>query len=379
MKTLAYLTVALACGPVTQIPETGLARRDYATSVLSGDRLEHRFVRWGDAILIEDVMVNGKGPFRFLLDTGAEGAGRVDKSLVDALQLPSAGTMGNVGLFGETREMTRYQLDSLTIGSLSFKELTMSGRDYNAEIKGPGMRPIHGILGFHLFSEYLLNINYPARMVTITKGELPPPDGESILPFISDDEDPEVQVHVGDRKVRALIDTGAMGHLAVPGWLAKKLKFTSEPTLKGKDGKNEVHSGTLDGAVRIGTVEFTNPQTLIVGSLTQVVVGVRLLASLDLTFDQKNGRVRVERPAERKRYGITLGMRGAGPWEFKGVEAGSIAEAAGLRDTDWIVTVNGQAFGEIDREDGFRFLDTSPLLLEIERDGSRREIRMSLE
>lgn len=378
MRIFVFLTVTIACSTFAQVPETKLTRRDYATSTFSGDRLEHRFVRWGDAILIEDVMVNGKGPFRFLLDTGAEGAGRVDISLVNALQLPSDGTMGNVGLFGGSREMARYRLESLTLGGLTFKDLIMSGRDYNAEIKGPGMRPIHGILGFHLFSEYLLNINYPARMITLTKGELPS-DGENILPFVSDDEDPEIQILVGDRKVRALLDTGAMGHLAVPGWLAKKLKFTSEPTLKGKDGNNEVHSGTLDGALRIGTVEFTAPQTMIVGSLTQAIVGVRLLATLDLTFDQKNGRVRVERPAERKRYGLTLGMRGAGPWEFKGVEAGSIAEAAGLRATDRILTINGRPLAEIDREDGFRMLDASPLVVEIEREGSRQEIRMALE
>lgn len=382
MKTLATALVVCLTAAMTlaqESPSPVSPRAGYASTSLAGDALEVRFIRWSDAILIEDVMVNGKGPYRFLLDTGAEGAGRVDRSLVEELELPETGSTNGVGLLGQELPMSRHRMDSLSIAGLTFSGVEMSSRDYNAEMTGPGLRPIHGILGYHLFSEYLLTINYPARTITIAKGELPTPDGTSILPIISDDEDPEIEVSLGDQTVQALIDTGAMGHLGVPDSLGPKLKFAGEPVVRGRQNGVELRSATLDGALRIGAIEFAKPDLIIAGRLNQVVVGIRILASLSVTFDQKNARVRVERPAERKRYGIRAAWRGAGPWEFSDVDAGSIAEAAGLRTTDRVITINGRPFAELNREDLFKLLDSSPLTLEIERDGKRLEIRMSLD
>ena len=45
----------------------------------------------GGFVLVEGVRVNGEGPFRFLLDTGAMGAGRVDASLAQRLRLETTG------------------------------------------------------------------------------------------------------------------------------------------------------------------------------------------------------------------------------------------------------------------------------------------------
>lgn len=378
--TLSSVTLAavITCVPLSRAQEEAPARRGYATSTLAGEKVEVPFSRWGDAILVEDVMINGKGPFRFLLDTGAEGAGRVDTSLVEALKLPTAGTSASLGVLGQQQEMTRYRLDSLAIGKLSFASLEMMGRDYNASIRGPGLRPIHGILGFHLFSEYLLTIDYPARTLTVTRGELPAPDGKQVLPIISDDEDPEIEITLGGQRAKALLDTGAMGELGVPASIADKLKFAGEPIERGQEGGVPLRSATLDGVLRLGEHEFAKPTMMIASRLNQVVVGVRTLAALRVTYDQKNARVRIERPAERRRHGLRIGWRRDAGAVLSGVEPGSIAESAGLRATDQIVSVNDRPLSELDREDLSKLLDASPLRLEVERDGARRQVRMSL-
>ena len=355
------------------------ARRGYSGTSMSEEKVEVRFIRWGGAILIENVMVNGQGPYRFLLDTGAEGAGRIDRSLVQALGLPNLGGQESVDLQGKKLDMTSHRLESLVVGSLSFTGVEVMSRDYNATIRGPGLRPIDGILGYHLFNEYLLTINYPARTVTVARGELPVPDDKKILAIISDDEDPEIKIRVDGRVARALLDTGAMGPLVVPATLAKDLKFAPDPPGKTRDPASRIRTQTLDGSLNIGEIEIKNPQTGVAGSLEHSVIGVDILASLAVTYDQKNARVLVERPAERKRYGITLANRGGSPWEFKGIETGSVAAKAGLLPTDRIVAMNGIPFDKIDREDGLRFLDGSPLTVEVERDGARREFRLSLD
>jgi predicted aspartyl protease len=372
------LTAALyACLPQSVAADESQSRRGYASSTLAAKKVELRFARWGDGILIEDVMVNGKGPFRFLLDTGAEGAGRIDTSLVKALKLAPIGSSDSVGVLGQTMEMALYKLDNLALGKLKFSGLQVMGRDYNATIKGPGLRPIHGILGFHLFSEYLLTIDYPARKIDISRGKLPPPDGKNILSIISDDEDPEIEVGLGDQTVKALLDTGAMGELGVPTSVARKLKYTGEPVNRGQQDGVPLQSATLDGVLRLGEAKFEKPTMMIAPRLNQVVVGVRILASLRVTYDQKDARIRIERPAERKRYGMQIGWRNSG-LVLKGVDSGSIAEVAGLRSTDRIVAILDRPLAEIDREDLSKLLDASQLTLEIERDGARQQIHMSL-
>lgn len=340
--------------------------------------MTHQFVRWGDAILIEDVMINGKGPFRFILDTGAEGAGRVDAILVGELSLPEAGHVRSSGIFGQKDAVSLRHVDSLSIGALSFSNLRLLSRDYNAD-RPAGLRPIHGILGYHLFNEYLLTINYPARTISVIPGELPPPDGKHVLAIISDDEDPEIEVTVGDQVTRALIDSGALNTLAVPAALAEKLKFTSEPRIRGWEGRVGVRSGTLEGALRIGAMEVTNPETLVAGPLKETNIGARILADFAVTFDQKNARVRFERPPPRKRYGIKFSMPRSGTPKYDGVVAGGVAELAGLRAEDRLIAMNGRPLPEIDREDLVRLLDTSPLTLGIEREGDRIELRLSLD
>lgn len=376
---IAVAAVFAAWAPLLLAQDPAASRRNYATSKLIGDRVEVQFSRWGDAILIENVMVNGKGPYRFLFDTGAEGAGRVDASLIDALKLPAVGTGNSLGILGQQQQMTRHRLDTLAIGKLSFKKIEMLGRDYNASMKGPGLRPIHGILGFHLFSEYLLTIDYPARKITIARGDLPAPDGKQVLPIVSDDEDPEIEIMLGGRKTTALLDTGAMVELGVPASIADGLKFAGEPVVRGEDGGGPVRSATLDGVLLLGELEIAKPTMMIAARVNQTVVGAQTLAALRVTYDQRNARVRIERPAPRKTYGLRVGWRRGSGLVFSGVSPGSIAESAGIRPTDRIVSINDRPFADIDLEDLSRLADASPMTVEIERDGSRQKLRLRLD
>lgn len=353
-------------------------RRGYESASLDGPRLAQRFYRFSDGILIEDVMINGKGPYRFLLDTGAEGAGRLDAKVVEELGLPLVGESQSLGILNEVHEMTEHSVETLAIGGLSFHNVRMLSRDYS-EIAGPGYPPIHGILGFHLFNEYLLTIDYPARTISVEKGELPPADGSTILDIISDDEDPEVEVSVGGHMLQALLDTGAMNHFAVPESEAASLRFAEPPVVRGSQGGSEVRVGNLADTLRLGQIEFENIQTYTTAALNQSVVGARVLAELRVSFDQKNGRVRIERPAPRPRFGLNFGWRGPGPWMFSGVTVGSIAEKAGILPTDTIVSINGIPFDKIDRSQLLRAVDEPSIVVVISRDGQNLEIPMSWE
>lgn len=198
--------------------------------------------------------------------------------------------------------MARFRLDSLSIGALSFEGVEVLTRDYNTR-RSSAIKPIDGILGYHLFREYLLTINYPEGRVTVSKGELSVTEGSNVLPLVRHSEVPEIEISIGDRSAGAIIDTGSMGAISIPGALADSLKFTHEPKLVGRgktvSGEFEIRSTNLDGRVRIGTLELAKPEIMIAGELPQVNIGSRTLSSLAITFDQKNARVLIERPLGR--------------------------------------------------------------------------------
>lgn len=272
--------------------------------------------------------------------------------------------------------MTTHRLDTLSIGPLAFHDVQMLSRDYRAEMPRD-LRPVDGILGFHLFSEYLFTIDYPGRSLRVERGELPPPDGDAVLPIVSDDDDPDIMIDVGGHPIQALIDTGAPTHFAFPTALTRDLATVGEPRLIGRDGGQDVFSATLEGAIRLGAVSFDEPQVIIAPALTQAVVGVRAMASLALTFDQANARIRITRPAPRPRYGMTFspGERGL---TIREVAPGSPAEAAGLEVGDLIVSLNERVTSDLDREDMARMFDDSPLVAAVEREDERFEATMTL-
>jgi hypothetical protein len=94
-----------------------------------------------------EVTVNGKDRFLFLIDTGAQGMARADVSLVQRLGLPTVGQSSASDISGKNpSSLNEVRFDSLSIGSISFREITALSRNYNTVSYLPN---IDGILGFN--------------------------------------------------------------------------------------------------------------------------------------------------------------------------------------------------------------------------------------
>ncbi|GEM_PF-917777 len=243
-----------------------------------------------------EVMINGKGPFLFAIDTGASGAGRIDSSLVEKLSLPQTGEIqGSDGSGANATSMKLIQVDSLSVGGLELRNLQMPSRNYNTS---PRLPHIDGILGFDLFADYLLTLDYAAKRVRIEKGQLAEANGSDILNY--ENRVPTVELHVGESKVKAHIDTGnAIGAFVVPQSLVEKLSFSSEPVVVGKartlSSEIEIKQGRLKGVIRLGRFQFPEPVVTYPAISQNANIGSNALQNFALTFDQKNHRVRLAR------------------------------------------------------------------------------------
>jgi CubicO group peptidase (beta-lactamase class C family) len=244
-----------------------------------------------------DVMVNGKGPFRFAIDTGGSGAARVDSAFAATLGLPVVGeVMGGDPSGKNQRRMGVVAIDSLSIGGARFAILKASTRDYNE----PGsMHGVDGILGFGLFSGYTVTFDYPGGLLRIEASELPPVDGKRILAYSDDDGIPSIHIQVDSLDMAAHVDAGSMGGFILPERLLTQLPLASPPVVIGKartvSNTFEIKGAQLRGTLRIGDLEFADPRLEFQPIMPDANVGSRILKDFRLSFDTKNKRIRFSR------------------------------------------------------------------------------------
>jgi hypothetical protein len=245
-----------------------------------------------------EVLVNGQGPFLFAIDTGGQGLARVDSSLVERLKLRPVGqVLAGDGSGRNTRSMDVVSLDSLALGGVKFEGVKAPSRDYNVSPKLP---KIDGVLGFNLFSDYLLTLDFPAGRVRLERGEVPGVDGLEVLSFESPRGIPVVDLNIGGETVKAVIDTGNLaGGFMVPAGLAENLTFAAEPAVVGKAktvvSEIEIKEARLKGSIRLGRHEFAEPTVTFPAVSREANVGAKVLHEFSLSFDQKNKSFRVRR------------------------------------------------------------------------------------
>ena len=245
-----------------------------------------------------ELMVNGKGPFLFAIDTGAEGGPRLDSSLVEKLGLKPSGQMREGDPSGRNPRMAEtVKLDSIEVGGLRFTGLDATSRNYK---NSPRPLAADGIIGLGLFTDYLLTLDFPAKVVRISRGELPKADGAEILDYQSEHGVPSVELSVGNTKIKAHLDSGNMiGAFVFPTSFAEKLTQASEPKVVGRarsaSGDMEIKQVQIKEMVRLGRHEFPDATITFPALGDTGNVGAKILSQFAVTFDQQHQRVRLTR------------------------------------------------------------------------------------
>jgi hypothetical protein len=232
------------------------------------------------------VMVNGKGPFTFGIDTGTGGDMLLSSELIQTLALVKAGEAEVGDPSGKNgRTVSVFHVDKLKFAGVEFKDLNAT------EYPGKMMAGTDGILGFKMFHDYLLTLDYPQQQVSVTRGSLPSANGDDVIPFTMPDNVPMIELKVGDRTVEAHVDSRGPG-LGLPEKFAAELKFVSEPMVIGRgrtvSNEFEIKGAQLAGDVRFGGYTFTRPFVAIQPMIPMANFGARALMNFAVTFDQKH-------------------------------------------------------------------------------------------
>ena len=244
-----------------------------------------------------EVKLNGQGPFAFTIDTGAGMQADIDTSIAAQLKLQPNGKVLSGDPSGENdREVDTARIDSIAFGGAEFRNVTAVVRPQRITRDYPD---VDGILGFALFTDYLLTLDYPAMEVRLARGALPAANGNDILNFEIENRIPVIEVAIGKIRVRAHIDSGNfVAGFILPEELVEQLQLLSQPVTVGRarsvSNQIEIKQAQLRDTIHIGRYGY--PQaTITFPALSDTNVGLKVLREFALTFDQKNLRMKLER------------------------------------------------------------------------------------
>lgn len=244
--------------------------------------------------------VNGKGPFRFFLDTGAGAAIVFDQKLADELGLTKVGSIQMGDPSNPTGiEAGVVQVDSVTIGEAVFRDVGGISHERSGLYKGDDAP--RGVIGFPLFANCLITIHYPKKEIQLEKGEIPASDSANVVPFeIGEGGIPQFRVNVAGTDLPAHVDSGAMGAISIPANMESKFKWKKAPAIVGRGrtvtGEFTIRGGTLDGEVRFAGQTFSDPRVDLSPMLDRigfVNIGSGLLRDFVVTIDSQNKRMQI--------------------------------------------------------------------------------------
>jgi len=239
------------------------------------------------------VMINGHGPYRFMVDTGTGGEAIVSAELVQELGFPTVGrTLLSDPSKAGVHATDLVMIDSLVVAGKQFTEV----RAVRHKIYGEDAT-CQGVLGFTMFEDYLLTLDFPNQLLTLSSGALVPDGESSVLPFRMPDGVPIAPMRIGDLRVEAQIDSGGTG-LSLPERLIPRLRLSGVPVAFGLaeslSTRFELKLARLRSDVRVGQYTIAQPFIEINPAFPLINFGAYAMGDFALTFDQMNQLMRLD-------------------------------------------------------------------------------------
>ncbi|WP_202595433.1 aspartyl protease family protein [Stenotrophomonas panacihumi] len=260
------------------------------TRLQGEDTIVHVPFQVVDGRIYVDARVNGMGPFRFAVDTGAGGMARADTRLVDTLGLQVVGQASvSDGVQHADVETTR--LASVQLGGLVRSDVEAITRDYAS--RAPEEAKFHGLLVREFFSDGVLVIDYPNRMLSFSRTmTLSPKDPDSLRY----ERAFRVPISIGAVHALGNLDTGANVSIVLPQALYAAVE--SGPAESGgraqlTNGHIDLQRATIKGPVQIGTLSLSNLEAKVSEKYPEILVGAHALQDAVILIDQRSKVVAV--------------------------------------------------------------------------------------
>jgi PDZ domain/Aspartyl protease len=159
-------------------------------------------------------MVNGKGPYTFIVDTG--GHCLISPQLIAELGLKIVGATAMSGAGTKTTAGGFTHVDEIALGAVHMRDQL----GFAAPIYAPAVEGIRvdGMVGFEMFRRFAVQIDYDRDLLIITDPTRFDPTGAgTAIPFVFYDHLPMVRGSLADLPARFDIDTGSRSEVDITG------------------------------------------------------------------------------------------------------------------------------------------------------------------
>lgn len=308
--------------------------------------------------LVVETKWDKRGPYHFLIDTGASVtliSPELAARYVAKNAPPTATPIVRVkSADGETALLSATTLRRIELGGARFENVQALIYDCAAISAHLGVQ-IDGILGFPLFRETLLTLDYPNSRVLLQRRS-----ASALLPgtpvaFNNERKTPIIPLRLGDETFAALIDSGSDAALSLNP-VGLHPQFAVQPRLGAMvatlGGDREQHIGRLAQTLMIGDYAVDQPIVDLTDELTSVGGGV--LKNFTVTFDQEHNRVTFYReshlpvpPRPRRSAGVSFSKVPA-YWRVASVVPNSPAAEMGVQPGDLVTRIEGEPVAQWD-------------------------------
>jgi len=235
------------------------------------------------------LMLNGRGPFRFAVETGAP---------LLTLRANVARALG----YAVADRSQWVTLDSVAIGAATFRHV--EAKLFATGVSDSfGESDLGGLLGLNLFYDLLLTLDPVHATLRLTRGALPPVNQRDIVALARlGHQWYTMESWVNGTHAMAFLDTQDPGTFRTTPSQVTESQFVHAPVVTGYAtgpslGVQEGRMGRLNGSVRVGAVSFQQPLVTITPVpsefLQRWIIGWGALRHFTMTMDQRNRRLRL--------------------------------------------------------------------------------------
>jgi len=322
-------------------------------------------------LIIIPVAINNSDTLNFILDTGVRYPIITELPFVNKLNLNFLQPISVKGL-GEGEQLTAYRSGNNTInieGLVAYDQEIQMVINENFQISHILGIPVHGLIGFNLFKDYVVKIDYAEHQLTLIKPEFynyKERDRDIVLPLSFELNKPFVKTSIVTDKneevpVKLLVDTGASDAI----WLSTNsdsrisLPDNHIETFLGRGLSGDLYGkkGRI-GAIWVGPLVLYEPivafpdnelvDQLIGKNDRNGTLGAEILRRFYVTMDYPNKRIILRPNADLKddfNYNmsgleVTNPLPGIPIFIISDIRKNSPAYYAGIQENDQIISLN---------------------------------------
>jgi len=322
-------------------------------------------------LIIIPVAINNSDTLNFILDTGVRSPIITELPFVNKLNLNFLQPISIQGL-GEGEQLTAYRSGSNTVsleGLVAYDQEIIMVINENFQISHILGMPVHGLIGFNLFKDYVVRIDYAEQKITLTKPEsfvYKERERDIVLPITVEQGKPFVLTSIvtdknEDVRVKLLVDTGASDAIWLSTASDKRIALPENhiETFLGRGLSGDLYGkkGRI-GAIWVGPLVLYEPivafpendvvDELIGKNDRNGTLGAEILRRFYLTLDYPGKRLILRPNADLKdefNYNmsgleVTNPMPGLPIFLVSNIQKNSPAYYAGILENDQIISLN---------------------------------------